>query len=308
MLTLFAVPKPFRGHIGTIQRNAIRSWLALRPRCQVILFGDEEGLAEVADTFGVQHVADVARNEFGTPLLNDVFTQAERLATTDVICYVNSDIIFAGGFTEAVNTIRRRTQRFLIVGECWNLDITEPLDFTKTDWGKSLARVALQKGKRRGRWWIDYFVFPKGLYESLPPFALGRAGYDNWLVWKARNLKATVVDVTRAVIAVHQNHDYSHVSGGLQYTQKGEEARRNLTLAGGQEHLYRIDDATHRLTPAGLRRNLGAYIRWEYRKPRVKARINHFWWWLVELTRPGRHRVGLRMATLQKLKTRLIRD
>jgi hypothetical protein len=30
-LTIFAVPKPFEGHIGMIQRNAIRSWKGLRP-------------------------------------------------------------------------------------------------------------------------------------------------------------------------------------------------------------------------------------------------------------------------------------
>ena len=30
-LTIFAVPKPFEGHIDVIQRNAIRSWQRLRP-------------------------------------------------------------------------------------------------------------------------------------------------------------------------------------------------------------------------------------------------------------------------------------
>ena len=51
MLTLFSTPKPFRGHIAVIQTNAIRSWLELEPACEVILFGDEEGTAEVAAAF-----------------------------------------------------------------------------------------------------------------------------------------------------------------------------------------------------------------------------------------------------------------
>lgn len=29
MLTIFATPKPFQGHVGIIQRNAIGSWVRL---------------------------------------------------------------------------------------------------------------------------------------------------------------------------------------------------------------------------------------------------------------------------------------
>jgi len=43
MLTLFALPKPFRGRNGIIQQNAIRSWTLLEPTPEIILFGDEFG-------------------------------------------------------------------------------------------------------------------------------------------------------------------------------------------------------------------------------------------------------------------------
>ena len=42
MLTIFSTPKPFRGHIGVIQRNAIESWKRIHPDVEIILFGDEE--------------------------------------------------------------------------------------------------------------------------------------------------------------------------------------------------------------------------------------------------------------------------
>jgi len=48
MITFFTTPKPFRGHIGVIQRNAIESWKRIHPSAEVILFGDEEGAAEAA--------------------------------------------------------------------------------------------------------------------------------------------------------------------------------------------------------------------------------------------------------------------
>jgi hypothetical protein len=66
MLTIFSIPKPFRGHIAVIQRNAIRSWKTVNPECQIILFGDEEGVAEIAAELRVQHEPYVQRNEFGT--------------------------------------------------------------------------------------------------------------------------------------------------------------------------------------------------------------------------------------------------
>ena len=48
MLSMFALPKPFKGHIGVIQRNAIASWARLPSKPEIILFGDEEGTAQAA--------------------------------------------------------------------------------------------------------------------------------------------------------------------------------------------------------------------------------------------------------------------
>src|SRR5690242_2551814 len=114
MLTIFAVPKPFRGHIGVIQRNAIRSWTLLQPACEIILVGNEEGIAETAAEFGLQHVVNVARNTFGTPLVSDIFKQAERLSSRNLFCYVNSDIILMSDLMEAIQRVKQKS-RFLLV-------------------------------------------------------------------------------------------------------------------------------------------------------------------------------------------------
>ena len=78
LITLFSAPKPFTDpHIATIQRNAIKSWTLL-PDVDVILLGDEEGLAEAADELGVKHIPDVARSESGTPLISSMFHLARE--------------------------------------------------------------------------------------------------------------------------------------------------------------------------------------------------------------------------------------
>ena len=301
MLSIFAFPKPFRGHIATIQRNAISSWVRLRPQCEIFLFGNDEGTAEVAKEFGVCHVSETARNEYGTPLLSDVFEKGEQSAKYDLLCYVNCDIILGSEFMRAVEKVSRWTQRFLMVGECWNLDLAEPLAFDQPMWEENLKALVRQRGKPRGPRAIDYFVFPRGLYQQLPPFALGRPWFDQWLIWKARHLGAAVVDATPVVMAVHQNHDYSHLPGGLRPIL-GEEATRNDKLAGGLGHCYGIEEATHKLLATGLRRNWVGHLRLKFRWRRDKLGIGTFFWRVMDLTRAPRHALGLHIGNMKRFK------
>ena len=64
----------------------------LTPRPEIILYGDEEGTAELAPELGLHHIPDVSRNEYGTPLLNRVFEQHQGFGRYDTLCYVNADI------------------------------------------------------------------------------------------------------------------------------------------------------------------------------------------------------------------------
>ena len=66
MITVFTLPKPFVGHIGMIQRNAIQSWTRLHPDIDILMFGSEQGTAEVAAEFGIRHFPDVEVNEYGS--------------------------------------------------------------------------------------------------------------------------------------------------------------------------------------------------------------------------------------------------
>ena len=90
MITFFTLPKPFVGHIGMIQRNAIQSWTRLHPDVDILMFGDEQGTAEVAAEFGIRHFPDVEVNEYGTPRMSGYFQQAEEVARYPRMCYVNA--------------------------------------------------------------------------------------------------------------------------------------------------------------------------------------------------------------------------
>ncbi|GAF74554.1 unnamed protein product, partial [marine sediment metagenome] len=195
MLTVFSVPKPFLGHIGIIQRNAIQSWTRLHPECEIILCGDELGTEEAAAENKARYIRSIARNEYGTPLLNSVFAQVRQTANHPLLCYVNADIILLRDFLEAVQRIW--FPRFLAVGQRWDVHITEPWNFELSDWNQRLRRYVAEHGVLHPPAGSDYFVFPRDdALGKLPPFAVGRPGWDNWFIYRARKLGVPVVDIT----------------------------------------------------------------------------------------------------------------
>jgi len=254
MLTIFSIPKPFEGHIGVIQTNAIQSWVRLGPACEVILLGDEEGVAEAALRLGVRHIPEIERNEYGTPLVNSVFDSAQTASNYQLMCYVNADIILMSDFLPAIRLVQK--QPSLLIGRRWDIDLKEPVDFNSRDWEAQLQGNIQTRGVLHGSFGIDYFVFPRGFYGDIPPFAIGRTGWDNWLVYRARSLGASVIDATRVITIVHQNHDYSHHLMGKIDVWKGPEAERNRKLVGGNERAFGINHATHILTRQGTKRAL----------------------------------------------------
>jgi hypothetical protein len=262
MFTLFTTPKPFRGHIATIQRNAIRSWTLLRPQPEIIVFGDEEGAAEIAHKLGLRHVADVARNEYGTPLLSDLFAKARGMANHELLCFINADIILMSDVVAAIQRVP--FPQFLMSGQRWEVDIDQDWDYS-AGWEGRLRAYVHESGRLRAPNAMDYFVFPGNLEIELPPFAVGRIGWDNWFISYARKRKVAVIDASEAVMAVHQNHDYAHIRGdtagepgGMQAWTQGPEARRNMEIAGYADvlegvyaELRTLQDATWRFTAQG---------------------------------------------------------
>lgn len=251
MLTLFTTPKPFNGHFGIIQRNAILSWKALKPQPEIILFGDDKGVEAVAKGFGVRHIGDIACNESGTPFVYDLFKKAQDLAVNDILCYVNADIILMQDFMASVQEVASLKSHFLMVGQRWNLNIAAPLDLSP-DWESMIRKGIKVEGRLEAPCAIDYLVFPKGLYSDIPPFVIGRPAWDNWMLYHARSRRAILIDATKVATAIHQNHDYSHHPCGRDGVFKGAEAANNLKLARGWVY-FTIKDSTHILTCNGLK-------------------------------------------------------
>ncbi len=274
-----------------IQRNAIESWTHLKPRPEIILLGNDDGTAEVAGELGLRHLPQIARSDHGTPLLSDIFHQAEAAAAMPCLCYVNADIILLSDFLRASKTVQRKFPNSLLISKRINLDIAEKLDFDAR-WEEAIKRRASATGKDEHYTGIDVFVFPKGMYRQIPDFAIGRLWFDHWLIKAVREQNLPVVDASLVAPVLHQNHDYDHVAGGKEQIWRGREAERNFQLYGGVEHAYTLLDATHEVRPDGSIRRV------RFRKPFYKMK-QFAWEIFVRRTVALRKILGLRRKIRQ---------
>ena len=253
LITLFSAPKPFTNpHIAMIQRNAIKSWTLL-PDVDVILLGEEEGLAEVAKELGVKHIPNVVRNGAGVPLISSMFQLARENSNSELLCIINADMILMPDFVEAARRSCMLRDEYVLLSQRWDYDITSPIDFAE-GWQSRLREDVKKQDQLHRPAGSDFFLFPKSCYNDIPDFTIGRAGWDNWMIYKARKENWAVIDCTPSVMIVHQNHDYSHLPGGKPHYEHPE-TNENIRLAGGQANIrYTILDSTHQLVDGKLSR------------------------------------------------------
>lgn len=221
-LTIFTCPKPFAGEFERIQNIAIESWIAIG--AEVVL------------------VENAATNQYGTPLLSDIFERGEAASETEIVAYVNTDIVLFQEFNQAWMRCAEEFPHFLMSGQRFDLKY----DLAAIDNTRAMAQDIRHHPDAYGHWLgaqgADYFVYRKGDLGAIPPFAVGRFRTDNWLMWRALSHGLAFVDATEALMALHQPHGYNHAPGEV-------ERFINDTLVGtdGGE-LKRLTDATHVLT------------------------------------------------------------
>ncbi len=227
MITIFVTFRSFEHpHFGLIQRNAIGSWLQLNPKPQILVMGNEPGSKEICEEFNLTHVPDIKLSEHNTPMIDDMFAKVEQLAQNPFLLLTSSDIILFQDTIEIAESLAN--ERFMATLRRSDKHIDYLIDY-KEDWVQKVKQDATLGHPGAG----DFFLFPKGFYsEGMPPFTIGRASVDNWLIYEAVRL-GKCIDLTAAMQIIHQNHDHSHV-GGFHNLVNGEEFKVNRALGAGK--------------------------------------------------------------------------
>ena len=258
MITFFTIPKDYARAADVAQRNAVGSWLAAPKLAgwqtppQIIIFGAAHGAAGHASELGIEHVAALATNSHGTPLLSHAFAEADRRARHDILCYLNADIILVPQLVAAIGQVSRSmpSNKWLAVARRRTVDVSDLIDFDDPDWPKAFSESALTTLDPPTA--IDCFVFPKNSRPlPMPNFVVGRAAWDNWMIYHAWVRGRAVVDLTPCAHLIHQRHDYAHLGRARDYDD-APDADHNRNLLENPFRAFTIDDATHRLDPDGV--------------------------------------------------------
>jgi hypothetical protein len=254
MITVFTTAKPFVGQMKTNQINAIKSWKQLGPDIEILLFGQGEGYSEVARELDLVWIDRVATSDYGTPLVDNMFELAKRQGHYSTRMYINCDIVLIGNFPSILMVLGKRD--FLAVGQRWDMKLDEEIDFGRSDWRQFLQSSVRQVATLHPPQGSDYFLYRGDIWDGLPKLVVGRAGYDNNLIYHCRSRGIPVVDLTDAVMAIHQNHDYGHHSAGYEGVFFGPEAQLNYQVTD-QTFYFTPVDADFRMSEGKLKRNYG---------------------------------------------------
>lgn len=247
MLTIVTTTKPFIGHQNIIQTNAILSWLALKPKCEIILIGNDAGTSEFASKHNLKHFPNVKCANSGLPLMDSFLQIAEKEATHNTIAWISSDIILTKDFLNIFNT--SLPKQFLISSQRWDMNIKSQLNF---ECGFGIVK---QCGRLHPPTAGDLLIFPKKFLKNVPTFIIGRAMYDNWIYYQARIQNVPLIDATPLITIIHQNHEYNTPNWNWKSTTSKQhpEFLHNLKLAGGYAYAFTLQDATHTFSTSGLK-------------------------------------------------------
>ncbi|MCD4752311.1 MAG: hypothetical protein K8R40_04505 [Anaerolineaceae bacterium] len=246
-VTIFTSPKPFtkNPHINIIQRNAIESWTHLGDDVDVVLIGDEEGMEEIAEKLHIKHLKNVRCNERGTPMIPSLFDIAREATDSPIMAFANADVIITRDMIDSAISVNEQEEDYLLVGQRYDIGITKPITFDE-DWQENILVLNQVIGHLHGTAGSDYFIFPRHCFVDVPGLVIGRAGWDNWMIYEARRRGWKAIDCTKSITILHQNHDYSHLPGGQRHYRLPE-SNENVKAAGGFLTIFTLTDADYRL-------------------------------------------------------------
>ena len=167
----------------------------------------------------------VETNPYGTPVL---FSLLERVknACPDVpfLAYANADILFDNGLLRTLDALLAWNQtEMLAVGRRCNHDLKHSLTIQDVSQVPSELFTPVAQ---------DYFIITSDMVNKwrmlLPPYVIGRRGYDNALVdWAYHHSK--LVDLTETVKALHQTTSDGNFAG---HSPQNPDKEYNVELPG----------------------------------------------------------------------------
>ena len=179
-------------------------------------------------------ISNMATNEHGVPILGDMYTKMfQKCPDAQTYTYVNGDIMATSDFVETIEAVQS-IGNFLMVGKRTNVPWSENHDAEHANFNfdSHFRRGALFRSDAQ-----DYFTVTKNAidWKTIPPFVVGRPGYDNWLVDHIyHNSKVALIDATKTISVIHQTDAEGNVAQGGKMVKSSSDREYNRLIGKGQ--------------------------------------------------------------------------
>ena len=131
-----------------------------------------------------------------------MFRQLRTIAKTEVLVFVNSDIVLFDGVIAAAQTLESTLKKSVIVGR--RLDVPYKVHINARN-KLNLERNARKKGVLHGDYGLDYFIMKtEHLPTDFPEFLIGTWRWDNVLLALLVTQGFDILDGTSVITALHQ--------------------------------------------------------------------------------------------------------
>ncbi|KAH3844279.1 uncharacterized protein LOC127872752 [Dreissena polymorpha] len=196
-----------------INNKTLFNWRTL-PDVNLIVFSDSEDVNRLSKAAGWS-VVPIQNKAAGAPILPEMFIEAKKTFKSYFYAYANGDLLFTDSLITTLRTVlcsheyfkSEKSSGLLIVGRRTNIPAASVINDDAISWSK-LHSLAKSQGELFQTDAEDYFISDsKYPWESFQPVAVGRRGYDNWVVAFSRYSNKTVIDASETVLCLHQTLD-----------------------------------------------------------------------------------------------------
>jgi len=234
-ICIFSTLKPMLPEFIVEQTNALRSWKKLKCKPKIIIIGDDEGVKELCENENVIYNPVVEKNEYGTPLVQDIFRQGWKYADNDDICiFVNGDIILTNSLCDTLEAFVEEYPNYNEINYFSSTIRFNWYNFKELNFEQPEDKwISDMKTNIKGEWHppcgIDLFIHRKGTLDNIPVSGIAKRAYDTWILGHCNKYFDISINISETTPIYHQWGKWFQGNKVCDRNTETEETKKNFS-------------------------------------------------------------------------------
>jgi hypothetical protein len=185
----------------------------------------------------------IETDEDGVPFIDDWFIKGLDSAETDLVCWINSDIILPRGWFPRIHYLHKhfhsQEQQIAVISRRCDFEFSDEtaakiyLEYSKQPnhvWVPDFDKIA-EARSLHSTWGIDFFLVARDPmqinFDDIPPFHMGKYRWDPWITGWLRN-HMPLITLGDDFCTYHLNHvPKDRQMDDIKVKENFESAKRN---------------------------------------------------------------------------------